>query len=557
MGFWRDCKKFLQAVDSNDHSTDDYEVLPKPDQRVLAPFFEVQTSNNGKRYVGLPVFDHHDARWETEYPSLYESARSKKYRYPFMCCKPLHELRIDDAEKRPCRPQRFALHLFDIHVLDSTPSVVPAQNSMLVFNQNGSLLTKKTLAGDFLTLCKLFVSTDAFSCGLRPVPLDHQCLIRFGVLVAVLSARNDTNLVCNLDRAHQDLYAVKVELPQFPYSNMQECEVVSTVLLRNKHREPPLYSMHVAETNHQPFLKNDVLKNLFCTYFRKTVYPDRVQSTQQLDHPGFTFATVVTKLEEQVARSELCTVPAPVQDLFENLEAGQVQSLDLKTVYSVLIWVVAPVSYLHEAGWEHNDISLENYLFHYRTDGSISVKLFDFGNATQTGSFLSMTLPYMGKHGYRPFEYESKGPKHQGLSRYDRRKADVFALGTLIHMLLLEYNMLSHSHTDDRGKNAYQVLKTEGWYAFVEFLIRQRLCCKNQLLKHYGILHAVSDALDPNVMTRITSEQLLGRLMKYYHRCFTSAGGHGYVSGSIIEPVTPFVKEAFGTPCLCRQCFSG
>lgn len=588
------------------------------DGKVLPPFLEVTLpSISEERILFLPVLDLHDPLNRERFPVTCQLLARARPFFPYMCCQPFQIL-PNCQERRPQGRRVMSVHLFHYRYLFHLSSAPPSpyshsslspnhpkvvrsgetfalQKNELLFDVNGNLIMKNNLGGNFDILSLLYSGTAAAKCGLILLPRQDQILLRYNILIAHSSIhckqkRSSTAMehreyeeeienmdsspsvattLCldeeeDVEKKYENLvFAIKLELPQFSFSNRGEENVVSDVLVHNGNRriqQAVRYKSLVGD--------NAELKRMYCRYFRprvicrtsdpfiRSLESQVVSIVTELElirpcHPfpsssGFSETSGTVSLEVDGTQSLPPSPPPPspiipVQDLFECLDSGLLDKLDRKTLYIICIRTVLPVVFLHSAGWAHNDISLENYLIRFCHDGSVQVKLFDFGGATKTGTTMDSSLPFMGKAGYQAFEYLCNQPTQTSGAHYDRRKADVFSLGVLFHFLLLGCNIMVQQRTDDRGRTAYQVLYQEGWNAFIQFLVRFRIVCPKRVQNHFCILKVVSGTLSHNLLIRMSSEQLLGYLLLFYE-----SGAWDVPS----ESTLPFETQH----CSCRYC---
>ncbi|KAL1521685.1 hypothetical protein AB1Y20_021340 [Prymnesium parvum] len=94
--------------------------------------------------------------------------------------------------------------------------------------------------------------------------------------------------------------------------------------------------------------------------------------------------------------------------------------------------VCCGVSFCHSLGVAHRDLKPENILLKRHADGSITIKVADFGLSTlmQTGHMLSTACG-------SPHYVAPEILNFNGEARYDGRESDVWSLGVILHVLLI------------------------------------------------------------------------------------------------------------------------
>mmetsp|Transcript_3198 Transcript_3198/g.4534 ORF Transcript_3198/g.4534 Transcript_3198/m.4534 type:complete len:574 (+) Transcript_3198:190-1911(+) len=545
--------------------------------RLAPPFLEMVNPATKEPLAAVPVLNYRDSDNVKSFPETCRLLSRRRPFFPYMSAEPFMTLSVS-LDRRPQLRDRVKLNVFRFCILPAdlkslqTPShCVPdprtsdsdsvtsdsltsefansvldtsgseqvqsshpepnagdvtaclqwQDTSRLIFWPNGDLLTKSNLNNEWHLLAWLFKASPAAQCGLQLLPRSHQTLLQFNLLTAFKPSATDPEET----QRRRDFFAVKLELLQFSYSNPDESAVLADVLTRNTVRT-------TSQVHCRAFLQNSTLRDLYVTVYRQNVPPFQTPIRSISSASGDSLPTfqprsrrvvnsVVTRLEEQFPESPWSVPSVPKTDLFESLQTGSLQHLDRKALYSVVIWTVVPVAYMHRAHWAHNDVSLENYLFHQNAAGEISVQLFDFGAATKVGSFEAASMPFLGKPGYRPFEFDRKN-ESLSLGGYDRRKSDVFALGALIHYAVLGVNTLVlPCRNSTAADSMYQILLQQGWAAFASALKLQSSKLQRLVDQHYDLLEIAGRALDADIMTRITSEQLLGSLFRHFLQSFT------------------------------------
>jgi len=93
-----------------------------------------------------------------------------------------------------------------------------------------------------------------------------------------------------------------------------------------------------------------------------------------------------------------------------------------QVMYPIVRQVFIGITYLHELGIAHRDISLENILLTDRAGGGLQVKIIDFAMATPTRMCCQEAR---GKPSYQ-------APEMHGDAEYDAFLADVFSLGVVV-----------------------------------------------------------------------------------------------------------------------------
>ncbi|GMF21268.1 unnamed protein product [Phytophthora fragariaefolia] len=131
-------------------------------------------------------------------------------------------------------------------------------------------------------------------------------------------------------------------------------------------------------------------------------------------------------------------------DLHEYLSSRTQYRMTSLNALSVLFQVASGLSFLHQVGVAHRDISLENIMLHRGR-----CKLGDFGLATRA-RYAGGQL--VGKNYYMAPEIVAGG-------RYDPKKADVWSLGIVFFIMLTGSPLVSLASTSVK---AFRVLKLTG-----------------------------------------------------------------------------------------------
>jgi len=142
----------------------------------------------------------------------------------------------------------------------------------------------------------------------------------------------------------------------------------------------------------------------------------------------------------------------------------------IKTVRHFFRQLVDSVSWMHNKGVCHLDLSLENTMIYEMS--SQTIKIIDFGVAMKTEDGNFMQSKRIGKFSYM-------APEVFAEQRYDSRKADIWSLGVMLFMMLI-------------GAPLYE-LPTTNNPAFA-FILNGRV---GDILKHWNLSHCVTtEALD-------------------------------------------------------------
>lgn len=139
-----------------------------------------------------------------------------------------------------------------------------------------------------------------------------------------------------------------------------------------------------------------------------------------LHHPNILTLIEIIYLSEYIVMvEELCC-----GDLFSIIELPyDLSSSILQKMFSELI---DAISYIHNRGIAHRDLKPENVLF----DSNYHIKISDFGCCEVNGKIWNKN--YYGTIVYSPPEIFSN-------SIYDSKKADIWALGLIIFLLLVHH----------------------------------------------------------------------------------------------------------------------
>ena len=140
---------------------------------------------------------------------------------------------------------------------------------------------------------------------------------------------------------------------------------------------------------------------------------DEVQALESLNH------TNICKLVDAISYQDTMVLVMPKYDgdLFDLiLSLGGFNQKDIKRIF---IQLYHAISYAHSKGWAHRDLKLENIM--YATDPEFTIKLADFGFATQSKT----STRYCGTPGYASAECMKNIP-------YDTRMNDVWGLAVIL-----------------------------------------------------------------------------------------------------------------------------
>eukprot|EP00484_Ammonia_sp_Unknown_P006974 CAMPEP_0197076588 /NCGR_PEP_ID=MMETSP1384-20130603/212189_1 /TAXON_ID=29189 /ORGANISM="Ammonia sp." /LENGTH=783 /DNA_ID=CAMNT_0042515447 /DNA_START=240 /DNA_END=2591 /DNA_ORIENTATION=- len=212
--------------------------------------------------------------------------------------------------------------------------------------------------------------------------------------------------------------------------------------------------------------KKEVIK--LCVKDTKQQFADRVaenprmeiefmQKICSVEHPHFvSFIDAVEDKKlyciclEYVSGGDMCTY-------LQNLRCGLANEQAIK--YTVQL--AKAVYFMHENGYCHLDLSLENVLLDKKKD---VVKICDFGlcrrfpNGDSSALFPAATIR-PGKKGYM-------APEVYAYQRFNGEKADVFSLGVLIFILLTGFPPFTTPNASDK---CFQYM----YYGKLEWLLKQ------------------------------------------------------------------------------------
>src|SRR5262245_43499799 len=138
-------------------------------------------------------------------------------------------------------------------------------------------------------------------------------------------------------------------------------------------------------------------------------------------------------------------VPYLVMEMLKGLDAEQllekVGPLDPTTASRMIVQAAAGVTTAHTAGIIHRDLKPSNLFLETRSDGTVNVKVCDFGTAkwtNQDGAQITRTGAFLGSPLYM-------SPEQVKSSKHVDARADVWSLGVTLYCLLCGHAPNEHA----------------------------------------------------------------------------------------------------------------
>jgi len=124
-------------------------------------------------------------------------------------------------------------------------------------------------------------------------------------------------------------------------------------------------------------------------------------------------------------------------DLFARITSTEEEAMEVQEVLDIALGVSSAMAFMHGKNYVHNDVKLENVVMVQRAEGLVP-KLIDFefanrveadGQPPHGEEKMAGTRAYFSPERFYEDEEELCGDEH-----YDRRAADVWALGVTLHL---------------------------------------------------------------------------------------------------------------------------
>lgn len=212
---------------------------------------------------------------------------------------------------------------------------------------------------------------------------------------------------------------------------------------------------------------------------------------KRLKHPNILEFIDSFKIEENgVSKVVVVTQRIFGEDLFDYTD----RNLDPQTVMQIFAQIVSAVKYLHENGFVHRDLKLENIMVESATNSNIpTIKIIDFGFARELPKDGSPVKTQCGSIDYMAPELLQK----KGMKAYDPKKVDVWSLGVILYVMLT--NNMPYNH-DSRPK-LIQMIRS-----------KKNLKIPQEISDYQELLLAMMEK-DPN--KRITAAEVANRIAPF------------------------------------------
>jgi serine/threonine protein kinase len=231
-----------------------------------------------------------------------------------------------------------------------------------------------------------------------------------------------------------------------------------------------------------------------------------------LNHTGYAHSCDLLGVYKDIDFTYVVTSFASEGDMFSWCESGVSPGPERETVVRPLArQMLEGVQQLHEMGIGHLDLSLENVLMSKAKDGRLSIRIIDFGMATNSRYLKNCVR---GKASYQ-------APELHTSQRYDAFLSDAFSIGvTLYAVLVKDYPWLS---TRPGGCKCFEYVRKHG---FRSYLDKRKL--RNSQLRVGQILSEPLKQLLEGLMALDPAERLtLGEA------AWASSGGSCATRGSV------------------------
>lgn len=231
-----------------------------------------------------------------------------------------------------------------------------------------------------------------------------------------------------------------------------------------------------------------------------------------LNQTGYAYACDLLGVYKDLDFTYVVTSFASEGDMFSWCESGVSPGPEREAVVRPLArQMLEGVQQLHEMGIGHLDLSLENVLMAKAEDGALSIRIIDFGMATNSRYLKNCVR---GKASYQ-------APELHTSQRYDAFLSDAFSLGvTLYAVLVKDYPWLS---TRPGGCKCFEYVRKHG---FRSYLDKRKL--RNSQVRVGQIISEPLKQLLEGLLALDPAERLtLGEVS------WASSGGSGATRGSV------------------------
>jgi len=176
-----------------------------------------------------------------------------------------------------------------------------------------------------------------------------------------------------------------------------------------------------------------------------------------LNTVGFEYACSLLGVYSDEEYTYVVTSLASEGDLFTWCEQPTSPGTNREALVRPLAWqMLMGVQQLHDFDIVHRDLSLENILLNRDSDGTLRVRIIDFGTASTTRFFKRCVT---GKASYQAPEL------HTG-EQYDAFLSDAFSLGvTLYAIIVQDYPWLS---TRPGGCKCFEYVRKHGFFHYLD-----------------------------------------------------------------------------------------
>lgn len=182
--------------------------------------------------------------------------------------------------------------------------------------------------------------------------------------------------------------------------------------------------------------------------YSQETFEREVNILRQLHHPN-----IVQFKDSLITEQYYVIVQEYIPDgEFLKLVASHQKEFTVLDIIALFRQCVDAVKYLHEKGFAHRDIKLENFLLDKRYTQVPIVKLCDFGFAMSCENVTTIEVDKVGSDEYLAPElivHSDRG--------YDIRSCDIWALGIILYTLLVGYLPFSYDSPQTRTRMFHRI----------------------------------------------------------------------------------------------------